>query len=278
MLMVGGKVSFKKAKRAALWEGIIFPGIELSDSRFEYLEAKPRPSLEKIIQVAWLLTWNIPAGEEIPCIVVPNPCIKLGTREGENAFLVHGPRTQGSVRKLSGKGMALGLDLVPGGFFPFSGMSSVQIANASANIEELLPGFPLPQKSPWSIKAADNWFHEAEEFLESLPLEENHLPQISQFFRKLWDGDKQSSLDEIADEFETSTRSVQRIFTREIGMSPRDAIRTTRLHKALRTMSRDDIGTLASIALESGFFDQPHMIREFKALIKRSPAHLKKFL
>ena len=113
-------MGFRIAQRIALWEGIIFPGVEVSDPRFEYYEAKPRPSLEKYIHVAWLLTWTIPAGEELPYIVVPNPCIKLGARLGENTFLVHGPRTSGSIRKMSGKGMALGFDLVPGGFFPFS--------------------------------------------------------------------------------------------------------------------------------------------------------------
>jgi hypothetical protein len=68
-------MGFEKARRAPLWEGIVFPGIEVEDPRFEYYEGKPRPSLEKFIYMGWLFKWNIPAGEELPHIVVPNPCI-----------------------------------------------------------------------------------------------------------------------------------------------------------------------------------------------------------
>lgn len=271
-------MEFEKAQRATLWEGIIFPGIEVGDPRFEYYEAKPRKSLEKFIYVAWLLKWNIPSGEEIPYIVIPNPCIKLGARLGENTFLAHGPRTLGSIRKMSGKGTALGFDLVPGGFFPFSQRSAEQMANSSIKITDLLPQFPVPQKIPWSIDAANDWFRRAQDFLEALFPEKNNLAKISYFFRKLWDGDEQPSLNELAEEFGTSKRSVQRIFLREIGMSPRDVIRATRLHKALRIISRDDINKLSDVALESGFFDQPHMIKEFKALVRSSPAHLRNFL
>jgi AraC-like DNA-binding protein len=276
--MFGVEMGFEKTQRAPLWEGIVFPGIEVGDSRFEYYEAKPRQSLEKFMYVGWLFRWNIPTGEELPHIVVPNPCIRLGARVGEKIFKVHGPRTLGAIRKISGKGMVLGLDLVPGAFFSFSRMPVGQLVNSSTNLEELWPRFPAPDEGPWSVEGADDWFVKAQDFLETLSPDENNLAKFSQFFRRLWSEDEPPSLDQLAEQFGASKRSTQRIFLREIGMSPRDAIRTTRLHKALRIIGRDDTATLASVALESGFFDQPHMVKEFKALVNNPPAHLRKFL
>jgi AraC-like DNA-binding protein len=61
-------------------------------------------------------------------------------------------------------------------------------------------------------------------------------------------------------------------------MTPREAIRITRFQKALKRIRRVDLDTLANVALESGYFDQPHMVREFKALISNSPVRLKKSL
>lgn len=271
-------MSFKLLRRPLRWEGIVIPGVDFSDPRFETYVAQPRALLSNYIEVAWLFKWDIPHGQEIPIIRVPNPCFKVFMYQGEERFRCSGPRTVGAIYKQSNKGMLLGLDFVPGGFFPLSRISANSMANSVVGIENLLPNFHHPSEKHWSTEVANDWFAKVQDHLQTIPSVRNNLPSIGRFFDRLWQETETPSMDELAESFMTSKRTVQRIFHREIGISPRNAIRITRLQKALKMIGRPENGTLAGSATGSGFFDQPHMTREFKALISSSPARFKKFI
>ena len=75
----------------------------------------------------------------------------------------------------------------------------------------------------------------------------------------------------LARALETSTRSLERSFLADLGLSPKSFLRLVRLHKtalALRTPSPD----YAGLAQDCGFADQAHMVREFRELAGKTPA------
>jgi AraC-like DNA-binding protein len=68
-----------------------------------------------------------------------------------------------------------------------------------------------------------------------------------------------------------STRQIQRIFARETGMPPRSYLRLLRFRDAVAGVQSDTC-RLADTAAASGYADQAHMTREFRALGGLSPA------
>lgn len=61
-----------------------------------------------------------------------------------------------------------------------------------------------------------------------------------------------------------STKQFQRIFTGRIGCHPKEYTKIVRFQHALHTLQTRPEIHFAALAVESGFYDQAHMIKEFK--------------
>jgi AraC-like DNA-binding protein len=74
----------------------------------------------------------------------------------------------------------------------------------------------------------------------------------------------------LADRSGLSVRQLERRFSTGVGLSPKAFARLVRLQRALRRIRRGD--TLRDVAHACGYYDQPHMTRDFSALANTSPA------
>jgi AraC-like DNA-binding protein len=72
--------------------------------------------------------------------------------------------------------------------------------------------------------------------------------------------------------FECSARTLQRLFRRWVGVSPKWVIARYRLHEAMEALERDPQVPLAELAHRLGYFDQSHFTRDFHALVGEPPA------
>ena len=68
-----------------------------------------------------------------------------------------------------------------------------------------------------------------------------------------------------------STRQLERAFLEQVGVAPKIFGRLARLSHALDLRRKDAREEWASIALAAGFFDQSHMVRDFRALTGETP-------
>jgi AraC-like DNA-binding protein len=69
-----------------------------------------------------------------------------------------------------------------------------------------------------------------------------------------------------------SERSLERRFQSELGLGPKAFARVIRLQGVLRTIAGQAQPDWADVAAQCSFFDQPHLIREFRALTGETPA------
>lgn len=66
-------------------------------------------------------------------------------------------------------------------------------------------------------------------------------------------------------------RQLRRRFEAAVGIGPKHLARIVRLQEALRHAAGPHAEGWASIAIAAGYYDQAHMIREFRALAGRTP-------
>lgn len=66
-------------------------------------------------------------------------------------------------------------------------------------------------------------------------------------------------------------KKLERIFSRYTGYNPKNFSRVIRFYKTLQQMTKSP-SSLTSIGLDSGYYDQPHFIRDFKAFTGKSPS------
>ncbi|HTL97173.1 MAG TPA: helix-turn-helix domain-containing protein, partial [Holophagaceae bacterium] len=79
-------------------------------------------------------------------------------------------------------------------------------------------------------------------------------------------------LEHISERFGVGSRTLQRLFARYVGVSPKWVIQRYRLHEALARVDGGEAVDWASLALDLGYFDQAHFIKDFKALVGRTPS------
>lgn len=68
-----------------------------------------------------------------------------------------------------------------------------------------------------------------------------------------------------------SSRTLQRLFRADTGMSPKGFCRVVRFQSAIHALSHSPAPHLSRIALDLGFSDQSHFLREFRALNNTTP-------
>jgi AraC-like DNA-binding protein len=77
---------------------------------------------------------------------------------------------------------------------------------------------------------------------------------------------------DLAARYRVNERTLQRLFARYVGVSPKWVIQRYRLHEAAEQLAAQESLDQAALALELGYSDQAHFVRDFKSIIGLSPA------
>jgi len=97
-------------------------------------------------------------------------------------------------------------------------------------------------------------------------------PEIHEAWRLLVDTGGTITVAKLAAETGWSRRHLAQRFTAELGYGPKLAARVIRLEEARRLMGHPRRPTLAEVAAMAGFYDQPHLNRDFVELAGCSPS------
>jgi AraC-like DNA-binding protein len=79
----------------------------------------------------------------------------------------------------------------------------------------------------------------------------------------LHDSGGSARLPDVAATAGVSTRHMERLFARRLGLPPKTVARILRFQRALRILMDDPAVALGRLAADVGYFDQPHFIRDF---------------
>ena len=78
-------------------------------------------------------------------------------------------------------------------------------------------------------------------------------------------------VDAFAADHGISPRTLQRLFRRYVGVSPKWVLKRYRLHEAAERMAAGEAQDWPELALELGYFDQSHFIRDFSGFVGQTP-------
>ena len=79
-------------------------------------------------------------------------------------------------------------------------------------------------------------------------------------------------IDEVARAVGWSRRRMERAFARDLGIRPKVYSRIVRLNSVLATLDDAERPHAVDLALDAGYFDQAHLLRDFRLLAGRTPA------
>jgi AraC-like DNA-binding protein len=80
-----------------------------------------------------------------------------------------------------------------------------------------------------------------------------------------------ANVNSVAVDLGVSERHLRRVFRETLGVSPKAFAQLARFHRALRAAREDSRASWASIAAATGYYDQAHLIAEFRAIAGVTP-------
>lgn len=81
----------------------------------------------------------------------------------------------------------------------------------------------------------------------------------------------QMSMAQLAQECAISQRQLERLYQCQVGMSPKQYTQLLRVDKAREALKGMSQSSTTRLSMELGFYDQPHFIREFSAVVGMTP-------
>ncbi|WP_433556931.1 AraC family transcriptional regulator [Pseudonocardia xinjiangensis] len=242
------------------------------DVGFSLERFPPAPDLAGLVERHWLVSWDLPPGQDASVTLLPHPCVNLVLDGGRlavsgvgRARFTYGYRESGRV---------FGVKFRPGAFLPFLRAPVSHITDAVLPAEQLWG--PAADRLATRMTAApgvDDLVRLVEAFLrERRPPHDPQVELVGRIVVALLHDRTISRVDDVTQRFGISPRTLQRLFQRYVGVSPKWVLRRYRLHEAAAALAREQHRPWAEVAAELGYFDQSHFIRDFTTAVGLTPA------
>ncbi|MBF0550716.1 MAG: AraC family transcriptional regulator [Deltaproteobacteria bacterium] len=253
-----------------------------------YQEHPPHPGLKNYIKCYWTLSipesgsphegqYFLAEGLEFS-FNLADP-IEFAAHAPESATVrrscIWGPMTQPMRIKPTNRVEIFGVCFRPGGAYPFFFCPAAELVNASAGIDDLwgAPGLGLVDGIQYGCRTTrDRMDLLDRHFLHRLEQNRRQDAGLAAALDIVDAHKGQVSIDHLARLAGLSRRQLERCFKERVGMSPKQLCRSLRFKNVFKHLATFTADSWVSTALACGYYDQSHMIRDFKHYTGTSPA------
>jgi AraC-like DNA-binding protein len=96
-------------------------------------------------------------------------------------------------------------------------------------------------------------------------------PDVAWAYRKLGERDGDMRIAELCSRTGCSRRHLATRFRQQVGMTPKALARVLRFNRVVRAVREGAAGAWVQVAADAGYYDQPHLNREFRTLAGLTP-------
>ena len=237
--------------------------------RFQHFRIAPPRDLALWVAHCWMVGWEIEGPEPHLQETVPHPNFHLVFENG--MATLSGVHTGKHRHALAGKSFAFGVKFTPGGVRPFLKGPASALANETVPAAQIFG--PAVDCLIGPSSTADEMAHAACAFLRArMPAPDPVLVQVVRIAEDILRNADLKTVDDLSAHAAIGKRTLQRLFNEYIGASPKWVIRRYRLHELIERCHSGEKLDFAQIALDLGYFDQAHLINDFRAIVGDSPA------
>lgn len=226
---------------------------------------EPAPDLVPFVARYWAVEWDYPTPYRQK--IVPYPNVHVTVEPGDPPQ-VHGVSSRHVVKVLSGSGRVVGAAFRPGAFRCFLNRPLVELTDRTVPAEEL-PALVGAPEEPVDVAALEAWLRRSLPAAAPDPGGQEAGAAVA-----LVAADPAiARVDQLAAATGCSVRRLQRMFAEHVGVGPKWVIRRYRLHEVTERMAAGGRVDWAGLAVELGYADQAHLVRDFTDLFGEPPTH-----
>lgn len=210
----------------------------------------------------WAPVWDLADGQESRQEILAYPVSNLVV-EASGATL-WGATTRVSARVLRGSGWAVGVVLRPAAT---AALTAEPVRLVDAHVELGEPGLAaavaalMPRDVDAAVAVVGEWLRSRVGALGGEARLANDAAELLMTDATIL------RLEDAARRLAVSSRTLQRIAHRSVGLSPAAMIRRRRLQEAAQRVRDDPGSSLAAIAAELGYADQAHLANDFRTVL-----------
>jgi AraC-like DNA-binding protein len=253
----------------------------------QYEEFQPAEPLAQHIKCFWILE-NAFTHSSSQERILPDGCTEFvfhqgdafdqynqdGTTERQPMAMLVGQMRRPLVIQPTGRVRVLGVRFWPGGAYPFLQIPQNEIAGRLIALDAVLGG---------TARELHSRIADAPTPAESVrQVEAILLARLNQFRRRdeaalkaialILRAGGCLSIDRLARETGINSRKLDRTFNTRVGLPPKTLCRIVRFQKVFKMIERQKSSPdWVQIALDCGYYDQSHFIKEFKAFAGKEP-------
>lgn len=250
--------------------GILRPRI--GKTKFKERRFIPSGDIGYFVEHFWHVEWDLTGKEPYITETLPHPCVHI-VFENSSSYVL-GIMEKKFSRTLEGKGSVFGIKFRPGGFYPFLGQPVSILTNEKRSLTDIFgrDGTGL-HRQIFSSSSPGEKAATAEIFLRRhLPPQDETIGLLGAVVEQIISDRRILKVDDLVERIHISKRTLQRIFNDYVGINPKWMIKRYRLHEAVERLENSRENDLLQIALELGYFDQAHFIKDFKTIVGTTPA------
>ena len=228
----------------------------------------PSEELAPFVEHYWIVRWNVP--EPATAETLPHPSVHM-VLEKERSEIVGVMRGR-FTRTLEGAGRVIGTKFRPGAFRAFVDRPVFTLSDRRWPLRDVFGDHGFDAEA-LSIDEDAESVAVIESFLRSRRPELSTSIELAGRIAARIAADRGiTRVEQLVDEFAMTTRQLQRLFRECVGVTPKWVIQRYRLIEAAERLAAGDARDCAGLALDLGYADQAHFIRDFRKLVGRSPA------
>ena len=239
--------------------------------KFQLARYVPAPDLGFLVEHYWVVRWDLRGQEPYVQELLPYPSVHLAIEHDRSEVV--GVQTGKFTRVLEQAGWVFGVKFKPGAFYPLVRWPVSRLTDTSMSLYEVFgPAGPALEER-LRLEGDDKGMLEvAECFLrERMPEHDPHVLAIEEMVACIGGHQEITKVDDLVGRLGLSKRTVQRLFRRYVGVSPKWVIQRYRLHEVAERLAAGEVVDWPSMVVELGYSDQAHLIKDFKMLVGKTP-------
>ncbi len=233
-----------------------------------YAELDVPEALRSSVAAIWTYT-----GTGSPHRVLPDGCLDFIFNLSRGSASVVGPMSRGIVVPAARGVTSFGVRFRPGHAARFIDAHASELLDRQAGVRELTRVAAVGERI---LNARDH--RERTRLIAGALLDASTRvrpldARVDRAVRRIYDARGQVSIPELALSVGLGERQLERRFREHVGLGPKRLARVVRFERAL-ALARREIGAQAELAARAGYSDEPHLLRDFRALSGLTPAAL----
>lgn len=252
---------------------------------YHYHQTLPPEGLRDVVECVWFLGAERSAQWQ-PQRVLPDGCLEIvfhladrcqrlsgGRYRVQPRALLVGPMTHhASIRPMGRVDMA-GIRLKPAGAAALLDVPLDELRNRTLAAEDLGDAFPMQLLQVLGEQPAPGG---RLKLIRQALLRACRIEKIDYRMGALCNEIRLRagalSVDQMTHLSSTSARTLERLFKSQVGLPPKLFCRIVRLQAVIRSAGSHDPSSLRDAALDAGYYDQAHFLKDFKSLAGVAPS------